>query len=70
MRAVLAQLADVQFDSLVDIWCGDGRFLREVSQVYLGKSLLGVDYSHRAISLAQAMNPALEYDCVNILEPH
>lgn len=70
MKAVLAQLRDVEFSSLIDIGCGDGRFLREVSNIYSlpERSLLGVDYSDRAIALAKAMNPGLEYDCVNIID--
>lgn len=47
--------------SLIDIGCGDGRFLREVRQHAAIADLLGVDYSARAIALAQALNPELRY---------
>ena len=63
MRIVFDQLKRRSFTSLIDVGCGDGRFLREMAVCYPGVALLGVDRSERAIRLAQAMNPALEY-CV------
>lgn len=68
IEAVLAKLSDAEFESIVDIGCGDGRFLREVENRFAGKRALGVDYSSRAIAFANAMNPELDYRCVNILE--
>jgi SAM-dependent methyltransferase len=70
------------FDSLLDIGCGDGRFLREAYQRYGDKKLLGIDYSETAISLARMLNPHMrfehrdllaapipgEYDVVTLLE--
>jgi ubiquinone/menaquinone biosynthesis C-methylase UbiE len=47
------------FDSLLDVGCGDGRFLRETDQRYGNKKILGIDYSETAISLAKRMNPHL-----------
>jgi 2-polyprenyl-3-methyl-5-hydroxy-6-metoxy-1,4-benzoquinol methylase len=68
MRVVLDQLADISFDSLIDIGCGDGRFLSEVAGRHPDTDLLGVDYSQRAIDMASAMNPDLEYRCEDITE--
>jgi SAM-dependent methyltransferase len=48
--------------SLLDIGCGDGRFLRDVRQRTQIGELLGVDYSARAIALARALNPSLRYE--------
>jgi trans-aconitate methyltransferase len=67
MQAVLDQIKLRQFDSLLDVGCGDGRFLREVSAIYPEKRILGVDYSDQAIHRARAFNPHIEYKCVNIL---
>jgi len=68
IEAVLAQLQKYEFTSLIDIGCGDGRFLREVaSRFQVSKhNLMGVDYSRHAISLANAMNPRLAYLCQDI----
>jgi SAM-dependent methyltransferase len=59
-----------EFESLVDIGCGDGRFLCEMARLYPNKHLTGVDYSERAIQLANAMNPDIDYKQTNIVEHH
>jgi 2-polyprenyl-3-methyl-5-hydroxy-6-metoxy-1,4-benzoquinol methylase len=68
MRVVLDQLAEWSFDSLVDVGCGDGRFLRELAENYPEVTALGVDYSERSIAMANGINPHLEYEVHNILE--
>lgn len=67
MQLALDQLADACFDSLIDIGCGDGRFLREVANRYPDRRLLGVDASAHAVRLAQAFNPDLEYRAADIV---
>jgi 2-polyprenyl-3-methyl-5-hydroxy-6-metoxy-1,4-benzoquinol methylase len=67
MKVVLDQLSEISFDSLVDVGCGDGRFLREVKKRHPAKEVLGIDYSERAINLAQAMNPNLRYERRDII---
>jgi SAM-dependent methyltransferase len=61
LQVVMDLLRDVEFESLVDVGCGDGRFLRELARRNPEKRLLGVDYSSRAIGMAQALNPDLHY---------
>ena len=68
MKVVLDKLEDLSFNSLVDIGCGDGRFLREIGERYPKKEVLGIDYSERAINLAQAMNPDLVFEKQNIIQ--
>lgn len=68
MRVVLDQLQEWSFESLVDIGCGDGRFLRELHESYPDVVSLGVDYSERSIAMANGMNPQLQYEARNILE--
>ena len=70
IRVVLDRLSNIYFDSLIDIGCGDGRFLREVSRYYPTANLLGVDYSERAIRLAKAMSPHLNYRVLDITREH
>ncbi len=67
MQVALDQLAPARFDSLIDIGCGDGRFLREAHAHYPGKTLLGIDASERAVRLAQALNPELAYRALDIV---
>lgn len=66
IELVLNILAEEPFESLIDVGCGDGRFLLEVSKRYFGKILLGVDSSQRAINLARVLNPTLNFECMDI----
>lgn len=68
MRVVLDQLEDWSFESVVDVGCGDGRFLRELHERYPSVASLGLDYSERSIPMANGMNPHLDYEARNILE--
>ena len=68
MQVIFDRLKNISFYSLIDIGCGDGRFLREVAKRYPRAELLGVDYSERAVQLAKALNPNLNYKAVNIIE--
>src|SRR4051812_23697391 len=61
LRFVLARLERVEFDSLLDVGCGEGRFLRETSKRFGGKRLQGVDYSARAVEYARLLNPGLSF---------
>ena len=66
MNLVLNILKGISFNSLLDIGCGDGRFLKEVSQRFPEKKMLGLDYSERAINIAKALNPNISYECLDI----
>jgi 2-polyprenyl-3-methyl-5-hydroxy-6-metoxy-1,4-benzoquinol methylase len=62
LHVVLDLLEAVRFQSLLDLGCGDGRFLREVQQRFPGRDLRGVDVSERAIGWARRMNPHLSFE--------
>lgn len=66
LRFVLARLERAEFDSLLDVGCGEGRFLREVSKRFQGKRLLGVDFSARAVEYARLLNPGLSFTRADI----
>jgi 2-polyprenyl-3-methyl-5-hydroxy-6-metoxy-1,4-benzoquinol methylase len=56
---------------LVDIGCGDGRFSRELALAFGDSSVVGIDYSQRAIALAAVMNaavPNLQFKRLDITE--
>jgi 2-polyprenyl-3-methyl-5-hydroxy-6-metoxy-1,4-benzoquinol methylase len=53
---VLQRVEDYAPASIVDIGCGDGRLTREIADLECVDRVLGVDFSHRAIDLAKAMN--------------
>lgn len=60
-------LDTLEFRTLVDIGCGDGRFLAEARSRYPNVDMMGVDYSERAIALAQALNPGGSYTTRDIV---
>lgn len=64
---MLKAAEQLRWSSLLDVGCGDGRFLREVSQRFSDVRLTGIDYSERAISLGKALNPELDYRVVDII---
>lgn len=68
IQFVLDQLDKVPFSSLIDIGCGDGRLLREIANHFSGKNLLGVDISLGAVQLAQAFNPNIKYQAIDLFK--
>ena len=62
LQIVFEILDGLPFRSLVDVGCGDGRFLRDVDRRYSGRTLLGIDLSARAIAWARGMNPNLAFE--------
>lgn len=66
LEYILEIIGEEPFDSLIDVGCGDGRLLREISRRFSQQELLGVDYSQRAIDFAAVMNPELNYRCADI----
>lgn len=66
MKIVFDQIIPIKFNSLIDIGCGDGRFIREFAIKYPDKKCVGVDYSKISIKLAQMLNPRLEFQCLDI----
>lgn len=65
---VISELKKIKFNSLVDVGCGDGRFINKLNKDIPNKYLLGIDYSENAISLAKAMNSNLDFVCADITE--
>jgi SAM-dependent methyltransferase len=68
MQIVFEQLEKMPFKSLIDLGCGDGRFLREVGKRYPGAEVIGVDYSERCIQMARAMNPDTTFLCRDVTD--
>ena len=61
----LARLNSVNFESLLDIGCGDGRFLREVARRLPDVQLSSLTTHVRLLQLAKAFNSELEYSCLD-----
>lgn len=66
---LLSELSKVSFKSIVDVGCGDGRFTQELALRFPGAKVAGVDFSRKAITLAEAMNTtAARFFCADIAE--
>jgi cyclopropane fatty-acyl-phospholipid synthase-like methyltransferase len=68
IELVLSELSRAEFSTLIDVGCGDGRFLKEVAFRFSDVKSQGVDYSKNAIALANALNPAINYSCLDITD--
>jgi 2-polyprenyl-3-methyl-5-hydroxy-6-metoxy-1,4-benzoquinol methylase len=67
---LLHRLRSLQWQSVIDIGCGDGRMSRELALHFPEHKVTGIDYSDRAIMLAQAMNadlPGLHFEKRDII---
>lgn len=67
LEFVLKKVADCQPEVVADIGTGDGRLVREMSHVLPEIRTVGIDYSERAINLARALNPELEFINLDII---
>lgn len=54
-------LRNTPFDRLLDVGCGDGRLLCDLSGEFPDRALHGIDFSERAISLARAFGPDVDW---------
>lgn len=64
IHVLMEELKKIDFCSLIDIGCGDGRITREIKMRYPNAEICGIDYFGGAIALAKAMNP----DMVDLFE--
>lgn len=69
LRFILARLEKIEFDSLLDVGCGEGRFLSEVFKRFPNKNLLGIDRSQRALEYARLLNPHVKFTRGDIAGP-
>jgi SAM-dependent methyltransferase len=66
LKLVSDECLSEDFSALIDVGCGDGRFLREMKRLAPGKSYKGVDYSEASIRYAKAFNPDIDYVCADV----
>ncbi|MBD3279274.1 MAG: methyltransferase domain-containing protein [Candidatus Pacebacteria bacterium] len=61
LEFLINQLAQLKWQSLADVGCGDGRLVKELAYRFPQRKIVGIDYSPTAIKLAQALNPNLNF---------
>jgi 2-polyprenyl-3-methyl-5-hydroxy-6-metoxy-1,4-benzoquinol methylase len=64
LHFVMGKAKQIGFKSLLDVGCGDGRFLYEISQRFSDYQLAGLDYSQRAIDFAKIIMRETKVECV------
>jgi SAM-dependent methyltransferase len=57
--ALLDEVVDLHFDSLLDAGCGDGKLIREAKQFF--DFVTGIDISEKALNFARAFNPEVSF---------
>ncbi|MCD6441958.1 class I SAM-dependent methyltransferase, partial [bacterium] len=67
LEFLIEKLKKVKFKSLCDIGTGDGRLVKELSEIFPKKEILGIDYSQKAINLAKTLNPTLTFIKADII---
>ena len=61
LEFVINRVKECGPETIVDVGTGDGRLVRELSREPAFRRVVGIDYSTRAIALARALNPTLEF---------
>ena len=64
LHFVMGKAGQIGFKSLLDVGCGDGRFLYELSQRFSDYHLAGLDYSQRAIGFAKIIMADTKVECL------
>ena len=64
LNFVTEKVGQIGFKSLLDVGCGDGRFLYELCQKSTAYQLVGLDYSQRAIDFANIIMADTQVECV------
>lgn len=64
-KVVLEKLKHVKFDSILDVGCGAGAFLKELSNIRLGSRLVGIDLS--ISQLKKAKHEVIDIVCCDAL---
>jgi 2-polyprenyl-3-methyl-5-hydroxy-6-metoxy-1,4-benzoquinol methylase len=64
---LLEKLIKTNFLDGLDIGCGDGRLVRELTLSFPDKKIKGIDISQSAINLARTLNPHIEFEVQDII---
>lgn len=65
----LDRLGGLEWESLLDVGCGDGRLISMAAERFDGKTLVGIDASEQAIGLARLLARGGEFVADDITRP-
>jgi SAM-dependent methyltransferase len=63
---LISKIKKIPFSNLLDVGCGDGKLLFELSSQITDKKYFGIDFSERAILFARAFSPNIQFICGDI----
>lgn len=66
LKFVIDKILEYHVSSVLDVGCGDGRFLNILNEIGNFNKIKGIDLSARAVKLAQALNYGIEFDVKDI----
>jgi 2-polyprenyl-3-methyl-5-hydroxy-6-metoxy-1,4-benzoquinol methylase len=66
---ILEMIGESDFESLMDIGCGDGFLLSCLAKRYPEATLTGIDYSQRAMRFAKAFDASSRYVVADVMDP-
>jgi len=70
LERVINIIKSYEFNSLIDVGCGDGRLLYELYKIYPAKRLVGLDNSETPLRFARAFSPDIQFICGDISDSH
>jgi 2-polyprenyl-3-methyl-5-hydroxy-6-metoxy-1,4-benzoquinol methylase len=70
LEFIINEVKEIKPRSVCDVGTGDGRLVKELNTFLKEKEvkITGIDYSERAINLARALNPSLDFRKINVAE--
>lgn len=66
LNFLISKIKQINPKNILDVGCGDGKFLHELSEHFSDISLTGIDYSQKAISFASSFSPSVSFVCGDI----
>jgi len=66
---ILRHIKKLPFENLLDVGCGDGKFLFEAQKYLFNKEMVGIDFSKQAVAFAQAFSPNITFYVDDIANP-
>lgn len=61
LKKIIDVLSSVTYTRLLDVGCGDGKLLHELSKIHSGE-FVGTDFDERALQFARAFTPKVRFE--------
>lgn len=65
-RKIINTLQDIETQNILDIGCGEGFIIKEISETYPKLTIEGTDISNESLEKAKKLNPNIKFSQANI----